>query len=342
MTAPTRTLPYRVLLPASADRADWLRARRQGIGSSDVAAALGVSTHGSAQHVFYDKRGLLPLEDDAGEAALWGTLLEETVAREWARRNRATVRRVGLVARKDAPHRMCTLDRLCRECPLDDAPEQCGVEIKTRNAYVAGKWKRGIPDDVLAQVLWQIHVTGYDHVHVACLIGGQEYRQYVIRRRDHLTLIADIVTGVDRLWSDIQAGRVPALTGNEPVEPMLDLFDQLYPDRDGLADLDEYDALGVAAGENLLAYEIARLEESAAKKRKEIAKVALIEALADKQAAVLNREIAYELRPTSRDKCDFARLAEQFPDAYAACVTQTPGKQIAIGKQHRLKEIPYS
>jgi putative phage-type endonuclease len=342
VTIPAKTLPYRVLLPASADRADWLRARRLGIGSSDVAAALGVSTHGSAQHVYYDKRGLLPLEDDAGEAALWGTLLEETVAREWARRNRATVRRVGLVARKDAPHRMCTLDRLSRACPLDDAPEQCGVEIKTRNAYVAGKWKRGIPDDVLAQVLWQIHVTGYDHVHVACLIGGQEYRQYVIRRRDHLALIADIVTGVDRLWSDIQAGRVPALTGSEPVDPMLDLFDQLHPYRDGCADLDEYDALGVAAGENLLAYEIARLEEGAAKKRKEAAKVALIEALADKQAALLNREIAYELKPTSREKCDLARLADQFPDAYAACVTQTPGKQLAISKQHRLKEIPYS
>ena len=148
MTTPAKTLPYRVLLPASADRADWLRARRQGIGSSDVAAALGVSTRGSAQHVYYDKRGLLPLEDDAGEAALWGNLHEDTVAREWARRNRATVRRVGIVARKDAPHHMCTLDRLCRECPLDNAPEQCAVEIKTRNAYVAGKWKHGKAFDV--------------------------------------------------------------------------------------------------------------------------------------------------------------------------------------------------
>ena len=340
MTAPARTLaPYRLLLPASADRDAWLDARRSGIGSSDVAAAMGVSSHGTARHVYHDKRGELPLDDDPGEAALWGTLMEDTVAREWARRNRSIVRRVGLIARRDAPHRMCTLDRRVDECPLNrETRERCALEIKCRSAFVAGKWKRSIPDDVLAQVLWQIHVTGFDHLHVATLIGGNDYRQYVVRRADNEQLIADIVTVVDRLWADIQAGRPPVLTGEEPIDVTLELLDELNPLRDGYANLDEYPARSVRAGELLLEYESARLEEKAAKQAKDSAKVRLIDELGSHRAAVLNGEVAYQLRPTSRDHVDMDRLAEEFPDAYAACVTARPGKTLAISKQHRLKE----
>ena len=36
----------RLILPADADRAHWLTARRSGLGSSDVAAILGISRYG--------------------------------------------------------------------------------------------------------------------------------------------------------------------------------------------------------------------------------------------------------------------------------------------------------
>lgn len=340
-TAIRTTPPYRLVLPASADRDAWLAERRNGIGSSDVAAVMGVSSYGSAQHVYYDKRGGLPLEGDAGEPALWGSLNEDTVAREWARRNRSIVRRVGLVARKDADHHRCTLDRRCDECPLDrENRERCAVEVKCRSAYVAGKWKQGMPDDVLAQVLWQIHVTGYDHIHVATLFGGNDFRQYVIRRSEHEALIANIVTVVDRLWSDIKAGQVPALTGDEPAEPMLELFGQLHPDRSGIRDLGEFPALTDAATGYLAEYETSRLTAKAAKKQQDAAKVALIDVLGKAQAALLDGEVAYELRATTRRNCDLSRLAEEFPDAYEACVTEKTSDTFAVGREYQLKELP--
>lgn len=340
--------PYRVVLPASADRAEWLHARRDGVGSSDVAAIMGVSSWGSAQHVYYDKRGELPADDDAGEAALWGSLDEETTAREWARRNRSVVRRIGLIASRAADHHRCTLDRQVRECPLDrDRAEVCALEIKHRSAWLAGKWKRQIPDDVLAQVLWQIHVTGYDHIHVACRIGGNDYRQYVVRRRDHVQLIGDIVTVVDRAWADIKAGNVPPLTGEEPTGPLLDLYEQLHPNRSGLIHLDTYPAQSLAVVEDLKEYEVQRLTEAAAKKAKEAAKTRLIGRLADKEAAVLGDEVAYGWTATNRDgeplartHVDLERLAELWPDAYADCVTQKPQRRFDIAKAHRLKELP--
>lgn len=338
----TATLaPYRIVLPASAGRAEWLAARRQGIGSSDIAAIMGVSSYGTAQHVYYDKRGELPLEDDAGEAALWGTLHEETVAREWARRNRGVVRRVGLVARRDQPHMMCTLDRLCRECPdRRTASEVCAVEVKTRNAFVATKWKRQVPDDVLAQVLWQLAVTGFDHVHVACLIGGNDYRQYVVRRKGNEDLITDIITIATRLWDDIRSGRVPVLTGAEPVEAMTDLYEALHPDRDGYIDLDTYPAQALGTLADLADYETERLEAKAHKGLQDAAKVRLLERLEDKEYAYLNNEQAYGWAPSSRATADLARLAEQWPDAYADCVTETPGRRLTLARTYRMKELP--
>ncbi|WP_119728373.1 YqaJ viral recombinase family nuclease [Thermomonospora amylolytica] len=342
-------VPYRLVLPASADRSEWLAARRRGIGSSDVPDALGVG-YRSALHVYYDKRGELPADDDAGEAALWGSLDEETTAREWARRNRGAVRRVGLIARKDAPWRMCTLDRWVTVCPLDrDAgDERCALEVKHRSAWLAGKWKRQIPDDVLAQVLWQIHVTGAHHVHVACRIGGNDYRQYVVRAADHTDLIADIVAACDRLWDDIQAGRPPAVAADE-VRPdqMLDLYDRLYAERTGVIHLDPTPEAAAAVVEDLLEYEHARLEEAAARARKEAAKVRLVEKLQGAEAAVLHGDVAYGWTATKRDgtpmtktTVDLDRLAERWPDAYADVVTEKPIRRFTVEKAHRLKELP--
>lgn len=320
-----------LVLPASADRADWLNTRRNGIGSSDVANALGVG-YKTAQHVYYDKRDELPHDDDAGEAALWGTLHEETVAREWARRNRSVVRRVGIVAHQDHPHRMCTLDRRVTECPLSaGVRERCALEVKTRNAFVAGKWRREVPDDVLAQVLWQIAVTGYDHIHVAVLIGGNDYRQYVIHRDGNEQLIADITTICDRLWHDIQTGRIPDHNGDP--DQLIDLYEQLNPNREGAAILDKTDAY-----EQLLEYESGRLEEKAGKKRKDTAKARLVELLGGAEIGIFGNDYAYGYKPSSRASVNLERLAEEYPDAYAACVTETTSRRIDIAKDYRLKE----
>jgi putative phage-type endonuclease len=338
--------PFKVVLPAAADREPWLQARRGGIGSSDVANILGVGGS-SAQHVYYDKIGELPIESDAGEAALWGQLDEETTAREWARRNRAFGRRIGLIARKDEPWQMCTLDRLIRECPLArDAEhrEVCALEVKHRIAFKAGQWKRSIPDDVLAQVLWQMHVTGFSHIHVACRIGGVDYRQFVVRRKDHTALLADIVKAITRFWEGhVLARRVPALTGEENPDRMLDLFEQLYPNRSGIADLQGKEA--VEANEQLIEYELQRLTESRAKAAKQAAKTRLIELLGDNEAAFLfgQQIAAYGWDSTTKDgaplettSIDMDQLAEQFPDAYAACVRTKPKRVFNVARERRL------
>lgn len=321
----------RLLLPADADRADWLTARRSGLGSSDMAAVLGISRYGNALSVYHDKTGGLPLENDDSEPALWGRAIEETVAREWARRNRSVVRRVGLVANVDRPWQMCTLDRRVLECPLAVDRERCAVEIKCRAAFKAGQWRTGCPDDVLAQTLWQADVCGYDHIHVGVLIGGNDYRQFVVRVADHEQLVMDLRAAGARAWQQITDRRPPVLPHDADPDVLLDLYEQLHHDRAGVVAIDrDGDAIDAMSD-----YIQAGAEESAAKARKSLAKTRLIGALGGADTAIQGGHVAYSYDETTREHVDRERLREEFPDAYTACVEDRPSRRINIPKTVR-------
>lgn len=317
----------RLILSATADRADWLNARRSGLGSSDMAAVLGISRYGNALSVYHDKTGGLPLEGDDSEPALWGRAIEDTVAREWARRNRSVVQRVGLVANDTRPWQLCTLDRRVLECPLNsETRERCALEIKCRAAFKAGQWRTGCPDDVLAQVLWQMDVCGFDHLHVGVLIGGNDYRQFVVRRADHEELILDLRTSGARAWQQITDRRPPTLPHDADPDVLLDLYEQLHPDRSGLVAIDR-DADTIDA---LSDYIEAGAVETAAKARKTAAKTRLIGALGGADTAIQGGTTAYEYALSSREYVDRERLREEFPDAYTACVEDRVSRRISI------------
>ncbi|MFH9403313.1 YqaJ viral recombinase family protein [Streptomyces sp. NPDC017638] len=321
----------RLILPADADRNVWLQARRSGIGSSDIAAILGISRYGNALSVYHDKTGGLPLETDDSEPALWGRLNEETVAREWARRNRSFVRRVGLVANVDRPWQMCTLDRRVLECPLTDGHEKCAVEIKCRDKMKAGQFRKGVADDVLVQTLWQADTCGYDHMHAAVLIGGNDYRQFVIRVADHAQLVADLRAVGERAWQQITERRPPVLTADADPDVLLDLYGRLYPDRAGVVDLTR----DVDTQEAVEEYLDAHQDVVAAERRKKAAKARILAGLGGAEAAVVLDKPYVSLDERSKEWTDTKRLAERWPEAYADCVEDHTYRQISIPRSVR-------
>lgn len=227
---PTGTVIAR--LDPQTDRERWLSVRRTGIGSSDMAALLGMSKYRSELDVYVDKRGEVPLDsDEAGEAARWGNLLEDIVAREWASRHHVSVRRIGTVANVTRRHMLCDLDRLVMGCRDH---ERCALEVKTRSAFKAEEWKGGAtPEDVEAQTMQQLAVTGLEAIHVAGLVGGQRLEsRLVLPEADY---IADLHTVADEFWAD------HVLTGAPPSISSLDLLEQhlkrLTPDKGVVAEL---------------------------------------------------------------------------------------------------------
>lgn len=319
----------RLYLDHTAPRNVWLDARRAGIGSSDIPAVMTLSGFRTPLHVYYDKRGDIPHDDgNISDAARYGILFEEPLARDWAARNRTVVEPVGIIANVDDPWQLCSLDRLCTECPLDRTQQSlCAVEVKTRNAFVAQLWRLGPPDDVLAQVLWQILVTGLDHIHVVCLIGGQDYRQYTVRRDQHLKLVAYINAEAGRLWHEhILPGRPPASSGEEPPDALIELYQKLHPDRDGVEILDrDMDAQDAVAD-----YLDAVATKGAAEKKRKAALARMLSRLGSKQAAFVQDRPYYSVEQSSKETPDLARLREEFPEAYAACVEDKTFDRIAI------------
>lgn len=323
----------RLVLPSTASREEWLEARRGGICSSDMPPLLEVTEYGTPVHVYYEKSGELP-ELDAGEAAFWGNQHEDTVARVWAMRNRSAIRKVGLIGQDDAPWRMCTLDRRVTVCPLNrETTEACALEVKTRSAFLAGKWKREIPDDVLGQVLWQILVTGYSHIHVAVLIGGNDYRQATVYRADYEELIADLATVGDRFWHEhVVPRRAPRPSGNPAA--LVEVYDALHPMRGGDPAFLDRDLVAFEAAQEYLA---AGTDEKAAVLRKDTAKAVLIGALGDADTGVMGDLIACTYKQVDRTSIDAARLAERWPEAYDDCARTSSSRRFELSRAFRKK-----
>lgn len=300
------------------DRPAWLAVRRLGIGSSDIPAIVESSGYKTKLEVWLDKRGELP-DQDTSEAALWGILLEDIVAREWAKRHQVDVTRVGTLAHIGHPWRMANLDRLVTGCPGADA---CLLEVKTRSAWVAGSWREDVPDDVLAQVQWQLHVTGLPHAHVACLVGGQRLVEHIVDPDPEV--IGYIVAETTALWDQVQTGVMPHV---DPSALLLDLLDRLHPDRAGAVSLDAPTILAIKAD-----IDAASADEKAAVGRKDAAKATLVALLGPADTVTTGTaddpRVAATYKPDHRTHVDTDQLRADFPAAYAAVVTKKATRPI--------------
>jgi putative phage-type endonuclease len=260
---------------------EWFAARREGITGTDLPKILGLTKYGNALSVWLDKRG--ERDDDAGEAARWGQILEDPVAQEWAARHGVSVRRVGVLANAERPWMRASLDRLPETCP--DGDGECGLEIKTRSAFKSKMFRSEIPDDVLAQTTWGLMVTGLHHMHVAVLIGGQELRSF---RVDRDSKIEDyLLEAAAPVWAAVGDG-VPPEAHPDSEGVLLALLNQLYADRAGDRELDPDKARAW-----LDQYAEGSAIEKDGKALKEQAKAALVQLLDDGDTGLLDGAPAF-------------------------------------------------
>jgi putative phage-type endonuclease len=321
----------RLVLPADAPDNEWLDARRTGIGSSDAPLILGLFP--SPLRVFLDKRGELPPEDrESTERQAvrmrMGRRWEGGIAEEWTMRNQTVTRRQGLVANINEPWRMATVDRRVAQCPLDRTRRNaCSLEIKLTGVFNADKWRREVPDSVLAQVMHSMSVTSDDHQHVAVMIGtGEDYRQFVVYRDGIDRPVYDLVTDeVARYWTEhLVAGVAPPVSDDEG-----DLFDRMHPDRDGVKQLGLDDS--VDAREAIEQYRRAHAAAVPLIKAKKAAKTRLIGLLGAAEVAVDGDRALYSYpEANGQRRCDFGWLLEHHPDIYRQCVSQPTHRTLSV------------
>lgn len=321
MSAGKRITPTgELVLPASAPRWQWLEARRQGITGTDVVKIIGASRYGGPLDVYLDKR--VGEDDRDNEPARWGRLLEDDVAREWARRHGegTRIRRAGLVRHHRHRHHMVTCDRLV-------VGQAAVLECKTTSAFKADDWAEGIPQHVTIQTQWQMHVTGYNVAHIAALIGGQRLASFAVERDQ--PVIDYLVEEADRLWECVQAGTPPK------VHPGLltdEALDRLHPDRAGVVHIDPDEA-----GAWIDRYRAAQAAEKAAEGAKAEARLALLQMLGDGDVAAIGDRVAFTYtagKPSVSVPAANARtLLNDHPELAADyVVTKPPTRTFALKK----------
>jgi putative phage-type endonuclease len=193
-------------------RAQWLALRKQGIGGSDAAAALGLSKWTSPLALYYDKTSP-EINDEDNERFEWGRRNEATIADGFATRNPDfVVENLPVMLRSSRhPFMLVNIDRF-----LTGADgEHTFLECKNVDARSAHEWKDGPPLQYRLQVQHAMYVCGpeYRRCFIAALIGGNTLTTCEVVRDEEL--IASLVAGEERFWTDVQLHRAPEPDGSE-------------------------------------------------------------------------------------------------------------------------------
>ncbi len=212
-------------------RDDWLMVRKQGIGSSDAAAAVGLNPYKSPLELWMEKTGRdanLPKVDPMDEESpmYWGNILEPIVAAHYTRRSGNRVRRINAVLQHPDPSLSWMLANIDREV-IGTRDVQI-LECKTAGINGAKLWKDGVPEYVQLQVHHQLAVTGKAAADVAVLLGGQHLEIHRIVRDDKL--ISRLIQLEQQFWQCVVADTPPPADGSESAELALRC---LYPEDSG-------------------------------------------------------------------------------------------------------------
>jgi len=220
-------------------REEFLARRKTGLGGSDVAAVLGLSPWRTAVDVWLDKTGRTQ-DGEMNEAMFWGTVLEDVVARHYAKTEIRKVQRIGEMMRH--PRNAWMLANIDRAIVAPgsrarfDAGKLLGadgiLECKTASAYKAGEWGREGDDDAIpthyaAQAMWYLAIAGLEWCDVAVLIGGQRYLVKRVERDDET--IKGMIERAEEFWFKHVVGDV------EPEPTCADDALKLYPRDSGIA-----------------------------------------------------------------------------------------------------------
>lgn len=181
-----------------------LKRRHKYLGASDVPAVLGVSPWRTASDVYYSKTAEFEKKDTGNKATTAGHYLElSTLA--FAEDQLGRLKRNQFRVHPTVPYASATLDAICLDRDME------GVEAKsTANPDNWGEEGTDqIPIYYLAQVQWQMFVTGFQVIHVPLVTKDfvLNFKMYRVERDEEL--INSIVGRCHEFWTGNVMKKVP-------------------------------------------------------------------------------------------------------------------------------------
>lgn len=302
----------RLVNTSAMSRNDWLEHRRCGIGGSDAAVIMGVSPWKSLMDLWLEKTGQY-VEGIDSESMYWGRVLEDVIAKEFAIRNKLKIRRVNAILQHpDYPYMIANVDRVI-------VGRKEGLEIKTGHEFSSQHWENGVPAYYYAQVQHYMAVTGFKLWHIAVLIGGNKYEQFVVHRSEDY--INELIAAEAEFWQMVQEERLPEFDGSEASTKLLN---KLYPEA-----TNEEKELPQEAFALVQQYDEASEEEKAARERKDEAANRLKDLLGEyAKGFIYDRKVSWA--NVCAKRLDTKRLQKEKPEIYEQYLSESTYRRFQI------------
>lgn len=173
--------------------------RKNGLGATDCSVVMGLNPYKTPYELWLEKTGRQEpaaiLSDDRLHLR---HAHEETISREYARRNNVKLRRVNqTVIHKRLPFMLCNLDRVI-------IGQKKIVECKSSSGFMRATWGESGTDQAplyyILQVQHQLACSEYDDADIAALIDIDDYRIFPQPRNEKV--IQKIEDACERFWTE--------------------------------------------------------------------------------------------------------------------------------------------
>lgn len=192
---------------------EWLKAREGGIGSSDVAAILGVSPYTTPYQLWLAKTGQVAHKEEENFLMKAGHYLEDAISHFCADDARLDIVKNSaaefVVVDKEKPFMRVSPDRYAFPVGAKhSADNKSIVECKSTQKPVDSD---DIPKSWFVQVEYQMHVTRIRKTYLAWLTQGRDFGYKPLNYDADLGAMIEEV--VEQFWVDcVVGGKEPALT----------------------------------------------------------------------------------------------------------------------------------
>ncbi len=179
---------------------EWLKAREEGIGASEVAGILGLSPWETPFSLWLRKTHQCPPVEE-NDAMRRGHYLEDAVVQWWMHETGETVIKASaadiIYVHPEHPYMRVTPDRIVKG-------RKKIIEVKS----TAIQMGETIPDYYLAQVQYQMYVTGIHQAELIYIQGGLTFGRFIVEYDEEFAeFIAEKVT---EFWNEnVLGGKEP-------------------------------------------------------------------------------------------------------------------------------------
>ena len=190
------------------DKQSWLENRLLDVTSTEVSALFGLNPYLSKFELYHQKKDKVVVNID-NERLAWGRRLEDSIALEFAERNKFKVEQFDVYMRNPDTRMGSSFDY-----KIVSEEEPMILEIKNVDALAYRKnwiehdeYNIEPPEHIALQLQHQLEITGYNVGYIVALVGGNTMKVVKSKRDPEIGKL--LTEKVKNFWEKIQSGTEP-------------------------------------------------------------------------------------------------------------------------------------